>query len=619
MKLRIIALPLLALAVSDTSLAKPPLGNASTAVTDDILDAIAEEMNRSITHLKIGDWPGPYHISYKVTEVDVNDVVASLGHATTRKNRHNVFIEARVRVGVDPDDPWAFDNANFIVPGGSGIDGVASRTLPLEASGRAARRAAWQVTDEAYKEALMQLQAKFDARGSTTTGDPDADGKPAEHLASWTAEKPIVSETPVLVPELEPLEDMESRAEKLSALFRDQGHVRDSRVAITSYVERRWYINSEGTTVADTRRASGILIAATAQAKDGQELAQYFVRYGHTAGDLPTDDELTAETKAVTARLAQLQKAPLIKPYSGPVLFEGEGAVGMVRNTLAPHLGGTPLPEGLRPQDAKQFGGRLKDKVGLRVTSGTLAIVDDPTTGTSNGKAMIGGYKIDDEGVAAQRVEVVKGGMLKSLLTSRTPAQKGARSNGHARRTTDGGMFHGSATNLIVSAKGGVSRKALVDKLIAAARAEGLPYAIIIRQFDDAAITATNDLSRRELIQYFQSADTDLPPPASLAYRVYPNGKEELVRGVQLAEVPIRVWKDVIGAGAAPLVYNYLAAPEPYLANKVSGGTEDGAVPSSGIESAIVVPDLLFKELDVVPVRTGRRGAPAVASPVAAP
>src|SRR4030095_1568651 len=88
-----------------------------------------------------------------------------------------------------------------------------------------------------------------------------------------------------------------------------------------------------------------------------------------------------------------------------------------------------------------------------------ISIVDDPTTREGGGKALIGGYKIDDEGVASQRGDVVKDGQLKTLLLSRTPSAKGQVSNGHARRTADGGAFHGSATNVFVSAAGGQPRK----------------------------------------------------------------------------------------------------------------------------------------------------------------
>jgi TldD protein len=583
-----------------TAAAPGKLGGPSRAVTDDIIDAVAEEMNRALTSLEIPGAPKPYHISYKITEVEVNDAVASLGYTTSKKERHFVNLEARVRVG-----SFDFDNGNFVVPQAESLDGVAGINLPLEATVKMARRAAWLCTDAAYKEALMQLRAKLDARQSGGAG---------QATPSWTAEKAVVAEEAVLVPVLEPAAAIDARAKKISAVFRDDTHVRDSRVAFTSFLERRWYVNSEGSSVADTRRVSGVIIAATGQAADGQELAQYYTRYGRTADDLPGDDELVAEAKKLSETLLALQKAPVLERYAGPVLFEGAGAAGIVRATLAPHLGGTPLPEGLRPQEAKQFGGGLTDKVGLRVLPPQISIVDDPTAAALAGTAVIGGYKLDDEGVAAQRVQVVKDGVLESLLTSRTPAKKGGTSNGHARRTAPGGMFHGSATNLQVVARGGLPRAALVKKLIAEARAEKLPYGLLIRRFDDAAITAAPEYSRRELIQMITKADLDLPPPAILAYRVYPNGKEELVRGVQLAEVPVRAWRDVVAVGDKPTVYNYLAAPEPYLEQKVSG-TDEGFVPSSGIESAIATPDLLFKELDVIGTTTGIRATPAVPRP----
>lgn len=582
--------------------APPPMAGPSHAVTNDILDAVAEELNRAMTDLEIPGAPKPYHVAYKITEVEVNDAVASLGYTTSKKERHFVSIEARVRVGgVD------FDNGNFVVAQADGIDGAASVNLPLEATPRMARRAAWLVTDAAYKEALMQLRAKLDSR--------KAGGVGMSSVPSWTTQPALVSEDPIDVPVNETAAQLATRAEAVSKVLRDYDFLRESRVAATSFIERRWYVTSEGTSATDTRRVSGVIVVAAAQADDGQDLTQYFMRYGHTGRDLPTDDELKAEAKNLAETLKALRTAPLIEQYSGPILFEGEGAAGMVRNTLAPHLGGTPLPEGLRPQEAKQFGGALTKKVGLRVMTPTLSITDDPTMTDAAGKAMIGGYHLDDEGVPGQRVEVVKSGFLKQLLTSRTPSRKGAVSNGHARRTAGGGVFHGSATNLFLSGKGGVPRKALEQKLIAEARAEGLPYGLIVRSFDDAAVTAAPEFTRRELVQLISNADVDLPPPVSVAYRLFPNGKLELVRGVQLTQVPIRAWKDVIGVGNTPTVYNYLAPTDSYLEQKVQGFQSDGFVPSGGIESAIVTPDLLFKELDVVDNTTGQHPLPLIAPP----
>lgn len=584
---------------------KPPeqLGPPSKAVTAETIDAIRQEMGRAMTELEIPGAPRIYSISYKITEVDVNDAAASLGQTTSRRNRHFVTLEARVRVG-SPQ----LDNSNFVVPDGSELDGTATQQLPLETDKRIARRAAWLVTDAAYKEALIQLNAKRESRRQ------GASSRPAD-VPAWTDTKAIVSKDPVLVAPLESLDDLEARAKKLSATFRDNAAIRDSRVAVTSYLERRWYLTTEGTSVTDTRRASGIVISVSGQAEDGQLVGNYFLRYGHTAKDLPSDKDLTDESKRLADSVVALAKAPRIERYSGPVLFEGEGAVGLIRYTLSPHLGGTPVPEGLSPQEARMFGGALLDKVGLRALSPLISIVDDPTQHEGAGKALIGGYKIDDEGVAAQRVEVVNSGTLKTLLLSRTPSMKGQTSNGHARRPADGGAFHGSPTNLFVKASGSMPRKALEQRLVSAAKAEGLKFGLMIRRFDDAAVTGAPEFTKRELVQMIKSADPMLPPPALVAYRVYAGGKLELVRGAQLDNVPIRAWKDILGTSKEVTVYNFLAATESQLALRLTGGTDDGFVPSGGVESAIVTPDLLLKEIDVSPSTSGVRPTPLAPKP----
>ncbi|HEY5951685.1 MAG TPA: hypothetical protein VIV40_39595, partial [Kofleriaceae bacterium] len=147
MKSRYLAIALALLPATTSFAKKPPepVGPASKAVTEKIVDAIAEEMNRAMTKLEIPGAPRPYSISYKITEVDVNDVAATLGQTTSRRNRHFVNLEARVRVGSN-----ALDNSNFVVPDGSELDGTAAANLPLDSDERIARRAAWLVTDTAY-------------------------------------------------------------------------------------------------------------------------------------------------------------------------------------------------------------------------------------------------------------------------------------------------------------------------------------------------------------------------------------------------------------------------------------------------------------------------------------
>jgi TldD protein len=582
---------------------KKPADDAGTskAVTTEVIDAIAEEMNRASQNMTIPGAPTPYLIQYKITEVEVNDVVASLGSVTDRKDRHFVQLQSWVRVG-----DYQNDNSNFYVRQGE-FDGSAAISLPVEADPRTARRATWLATDQAFKEAVQQLLAKREAR-RTGTSAPTG-------IASYSKHAPQVSEEPVRVPRLENVDELAARAQKLSAVFRDAPHIRDSRVAFTSFLERRWYLNTEGGNATDTRRVSGVIIAATAQSSDGQELSLYFSRYGHTAADLPGDEALLKEAETLITTLAELRTAPLSENYTGPVLFEGRAAGEMVRHTLAQHLGGTPLPEGLPPDQAKRFGGALTDRIGFRVLSPVISVIDDPTATHAGKQALIGGYRFDDEGVRAQRVEVVDKGQLETLLMSRTPNKDIAASNGHARREAPGGAYHGSATNVFIESRGGDSRASLRRKLLAEAKKQGLDYAILVRGFDDAAITAGPELATREILRMLETADRDEPPPATLAYRVYPNGKEELIRGVQLQPVSMRAWRDLVALGRDDNVYNYLASGQEHVLHQVIGAQE-GFVPSSGVESAVVTPDLLFQELDV-----GRstivRPEPMVPPPVA--
>jgi hypothetical protein len=98
------------------------------------------------------------------------------------------------------------------------------------------------------------------------------------------------------------------------------------------------------------------------------------------------------------------------------------------------------------------------------------------------------------------------------------------------------------------------------------------------------------------------------------AYLVYPNGKEELVRGVQLKPVQLRSWRDVIAVSKDRTVRNFLASIEDPALLQVNGAGP-GFVPSAGVESSVVTPDLLFRELDISPSTLGRRPEPAIPAP----
>jgi hypothetical protein len=590
------ALAALAAALVAASPAAHAAEAGSAAVSTQMLDELGEEIERGLSRLAVPGEPRPYFIAYKLTEVEVNNVAAILGSTSAVDERHFMGLDAHVRVG-----DYQFDNSNFVLPRQDGTDGSATIPLALEATPTIARKAAWLATDAAYKEALEQLTAKRSAVRRSAS-------------PSYSKEPPLVMMEKLDIPALESRDQLEKLASEVSGVFRDQAHVRDSRVSYTSFVERRWYLNSEGTRAHDVRRVTGVVIVATARAKDGEIVSLYTSHYGRTMEDLPGAEELRKQALAIAKQLDGLRNAEPIDAYTGPVLFEDEGAAGIVRYTLTDHLGGTPLPEGIAPKDAeREFGGAFAGRIGQRVVSPVLSVIDDPTTSRAGKRALIGGYKFDDEGVKSQRVQVIDAGKLDTLLIGRMPSTQIKQSNGHARRQGPGG-FHGTTTNLFVTAKSGQGRKQLRRALIKEAAAQGLPYGIVVKSFDDSAVTANAEMSRLELIAALNAMDLDAPPPVLLAYRVYPDGREEPVRGVQFRPVPVRAWRDVMAAGKDTIAFNYLASSEDATLQRVRGGAE-GYVPSLGVESAIVTPDLLFKELDIGRAEVQRVPEPAVPRP----
>ena len=250
------------------------------------------------------------------------------------------------------------------------------------------------------------------------------------------------------------------------------------------------------------------VISASGQADDGQSLHEYFLRYGHTAKDLPNDKELGDESKRLDHVNRGAGEGAGRHALQRPDAVRGRGrGRHRARNTLAPHLGGTPVPEGLSPQEAKTFGGAARRQDRRARDADDAAVIDDPTAREGGGKALIGGYKIDDEGVAAQKVEVVKDGVLKTLLTVAHAFGEGPdleRPRAAARRRHRRCVPRQRDEPVHVGARAALAQgaRAAADRGRAG---EGKKYGLIIRRFDDAAITGAPEFTRRELVQMIKA------------------------------------------------------------------------------------------------------------------
>src|SRR5262249_59898384 len=81
--------------------------------------------------------------------------------------------------------------------------------------------------------------------------------------------------------------------------------------------------------------------------------------------------------------------------------------------------------------------------------------------------------------------------------------------------------------------------------------------------------------------------------PLIEAYKIYPDGKEELVRNLNIEGLQLGVFKDIVAAGSAPYVYtapmrNMIRSPAMMFTPSFPGGPN---------VVSMVVPSLLFEDM----------------------
>jgi hypothetical protein len=211
-----------------------------------------------------------------------------------------------------------------------------------------------------------------------------------------------------------------------------------------------------------------------------------------------------------------------------------------------------------------------------------FTVYDDPLRSHLLGLPVFGSYAFDDEGVPAQRVELVENGRLRSLLMSRTPRKEILSSNGHGRSGLSG-WAQGKIANLVVEARDAHTRVALRQRLLRAAKEESLDYGLVVQRLD---------------VRGFGS--TGMAPPApQRVYKLYPDGREVLVRGASLGELSVRDLRDIVAAGREPHAYSYSAV--------WPNGTWS--------PSTLIAPSLLFEEVEVNRPKAGHARPPSLEPP----
>jgi len=559
-----------------------------------VLDAMDAEIRRSMQELKLGDLARPYHIEYLLKIRRPASVHAVLGTVEDVDTGIRATLTVRVRVGGP-----RFDNTNFfdISLGffGSSDDeeSFKNRRIPFELSEDMLRRELWLATDACYKQAVEVYAKKESALKNRTRTDTTWD---FAYLPGTSVESIVPLPTPDVA-------TMVGLVERLSAVFRSTPSIQNSRVGMEVIPEETYYVNSEGRRLVKTESFTGLEVIATTQATDGMPLAQTYAAYGPAPKDLPSADSLVRAVTALARRLEAQRLAPTIEAYSGPVLFIGHAAAGLLGQFFAPNLVAQrpPLSEGGFSTNERTMA--FQNKIGARVLPEFLSMSAVPSRMRDNGRPVAGHFVLDDEGIPAEDLTLVDKGYLRTLLASRVPTKRIKGSNGHMR---GGGAMFGVLELTCNDKKRVLSEADLKKRLLKLVRDRDLPYGIIVRSTMDQNLLFTG---------VFRQLGADLPISQGEgkiglleAYRVYPDGREELVRGVEAAGIAPPTFKDILAVSKTTTVHNFLAPS--VIPAFISGG-------SSYLMSTIISPDILLEDCEVRPLDGDMPKPPALSNPIA--
>jgi predicted Zn-dependent protease len=313
--------------------------------------------------------------------------------------------------------------------------------------------------------------------------------------------------------------------------------------------------------------------------------------YGRSIADLPSKEDLVASVREMGARLEKLREATAIEHYNGPVLFEDRAAAEIFAQAFAPGLvtSRTPVSDDPRfelffSQLIARMGGgdSLLNKIGGRVLPDFVDLVDNPRIEAYQGMKLMGAFDVDDDGVPSRETKLVEKGMLKAMLASRVPVQSISHSTGSRRG------FGPAPSNLILSSQKTSSREELRQELLRRVKLRGLRYGVVVRRVGG---NGANSLLRAAAMM----GSAQAAPSNTLleVYKIFPDGQEEPVRGMELEDVTSATFRDIVAVGDKPVVYNEQFMPKmaSIFAMGMSGATTDLPVVS------FVVPSLLFEEI----------------------
>ncbi len=522
--------------------ASQPMDGDTPSARSPLLDVMLGETKREMDALSKQPDPA-YYLAYQIVERRTVNLETEGGALIADRDATARSLDVEVRVGSP-----ALDNTRRLQDDQSGVNGPLFRTsiVPFGDDKVAISNALWVETDRRYREALLGLSyVRQDLRTlKTKETAPDF-----SHAKTETYVGAPATLTFDKAQWIERLKRCSAKALKGSA-------TRGS-CEVTFTLNTVWFTNSEGTAIQQSWTQAELAVSVGVKSDDGQNLNRLEQRFGRSPADLPSDAEIDEVIAEVNADLDALHAAPRAEPYVGPAILEGRASGVFFHEVFGHRI------EGHRQKDSTE-GQTFGSYIGKLIGPEWLSVYDDPTLLTLNGLQLNGFYRFDDEGVRAQRVDLIKDGQLVGFNTNRNPFKGFETSNGHGRRQP-GMSSVARQGNLVVEAAKSVPREDLQKMLLEEIKKQNRPYGMVFTDIS-GGYTLTSSFTP----QAFKVHPV-------MAYRIYPDGKRELVRGVDIVGTPLLALQSIRAASREIETFNGVC------------GAESGYVPVSASAPSLLV------------------------------
>lgn len=479
----------------------------------------------------------PYYISYEITELDDLTIKSSFGSILSHNQSKKAYLDVDLRVG-----DYQFDNTHPLRNNSffSSYRQSFTSLVPTDLNHKSLVNKIWYLTEQAYRK----VKKDYLAAKANDTIQADAEDKSADFSVSPTE---IAFE--VIKKDNFEMEYWAERIRKITLPFKSESKIYRADAQFNAINESRWFVNSEGTKLQHFQKSYYLSLLVVSRAEDGMEIPRHRTFYTKDLTKFPSDKELLTVVHQMIDEVNELRTAPIIKAYSGPAIFSGKASAVLFHEVLGHRV------EAQRMKNADD-NKTLKHKLNKKILRQDISVVSDPTMSSLEGVELNGHYRFDNQGVKAQSVDIIQQGVLKNFLLSRTLVDGFSQSNGHGRKTV-GRNVTARQSNLIVKTTNPHTDKELKEMLIQQVKLQKLDYGLY---FDDVQGGFTNT-------SWGKANSFNVLPIR--VYKIYPDGREELHRGVDIIGTPLATLEEIKAVGDQYGIFNG------------SCGAESGLIPAA--------------------------------------